>query len=182
MVRLFHKLFPDVAERELRAVQIRDDGKAGDVPAGEYVFVESYCTNPYCNCERVIISVVERRLGILASISYDLNPSGAPTYAGRPNPCLEPGIDQSKYAGASLALVQRTRSRGRIQRTSEAPLPISQVGRGPFIGTTGGRHDEPPRRVGQATATSTEGGAAQESAAVVEELHHCDSFLMPVVG
>jgi hypothetical protein len=107
LLESFHKLFPDAARRDVRSLHVRDEGEPAGIPAGEYFFVESYCTNPACNCERVSIDVAERGLGIVASISYDSDPSRAPTYANQPNPCLVPSIRQSKYAEKVLALFKK---------------------------------------------------------------------------
>ena len=104
MIKPFHKLFPDVARRDVRSERMRNDDEPGVMPDGEYFFVESYCTNPGCSCERVLIDVAERGLGVVASISYDFDPFGAPSYPGRPNPCLDPSIRQSKYASKALAM------------------------------------------------------------------------------
>jgi hypothetical protein len=104
MLEPFHKLFPDVARREVRSENVRNPDEPGAIPAGEYFFVESYCTNPGCPCERVLIDVAERGLGIVATISYDLDPSRAPTYSDQPNPCLDPSNRQSKYAEKALAM------------------------------------------------------------------------------
>ena len=96
-------MFPEVAQREVRSLHLKYDNDSGGIPAGEYFFVESYCTNPDCDCERVTIDVAERGLGIVASISYDLDPA-APTYPGRPNPCLDPSSRQGPYAERVLGL------------------------------------------------------------------------------
>ena len=48
MIEPFHKMFPEVAERESRFVHIQNHGEGAEVPAGEYCFIESYCTNPDC--------------------------------------------------------------------------------------------------------------------------------------
>jgi hypothetical protein len=104
LVEPFHKLFPDVARRETRSEYVRNDDEPGMIPAGEYFFVESYCTNPGCPCERVLIDVAGRGLGIVASISYDLNSSRPPTFSDQPNPCLDPSVRQSKYAEKALAM------------------------------------------------------------------------------
>jgi hypothetical protein len=100
----FHKLFPDVARRETHSVRLEDDGEPGGVPAGEYFFVESYCTNPDCECERVTIAIGERQLGIVASISYDFDESKLKSYDNLGNSCLDPSIRQSKYAEKALAI------------------------------------------------------------------------------
>jgi hypothetical protein len=97
-------MFPDVAKRETRSVHVRDDGEPGGVPADEYFFVESYCTNPECKCERVLINVAARGLGIVASISFDFDTLISKSYENKTNPCLDPSIRQTKYAERALSL------------------------------------------------------------------------------
>ncbi len=50
-------LLPELAARETRSAMV---GPGGDVPAGEYAFMELYCADPGCDCRRVIIQVVSR--------------------------------------------------------------------------------------------------------------------------
>ena len=104
MLTPFHELFPDVATREVRTVRLEGDGQPGAIPAGEYAFIESYCTDPACDCERVLISVTERERGIVATISYGFNPSKLPPYLDQQNPFLDPLNPQSKYAEEILSL------------------------------------------------------------------------------
>src|SRR4029077_17739795 len=71
---------------------------------GEYAFVEAYCTDPDCDCERVMLNVVEREQGIVATISYGFNPSKTQAWFKGPNPFLDPLNRQSPYAEEILAL------------------------------------------------------------------------------
>jgi len=50
--------FPEIAERETRTVRIQSDSEF-DLPAGNYTFVELYCTDPGCDCRRVMFHVVD---------------------------------------------------------------------------------------------------------------------------
>jgi hypothetical protein len=104
VLKPFHKIFPDVAKGETRSVDLQDEGEPGGLPAGEYFFVESYCTNPDCDCVRVLIDVAARELGVIASISFDLDTSISISYKTKTNPCLDPQIRQSKYAEKALSL------------------------------------------------------------------------------
>jgi hypothetical protein len=55
--RLFHDLFPVVAERETRTLTILPGSNAG-LPAGHYAFLEMFCDEPGCDCRRVFFSVL----------------------------------------------------------------------------------------------------------------------------
>jgi len=55
--RLFHDLFPAVAERETRTLTILPRANAG-LPAGDYGFLEMFCDEPGCDCRRVFFSVL----------------------------------------------------------------------------------------------------------------------------
>ncbi len=50
----FYAVFPDLAFSEMRAIFARG---SGDIPDGEYGFVESYCDEAGCDCRRVIITI-----------------------------------------------------------------------------------------------------------------------------
>jgi len=104
LVKPFHKLFPDVARRETLSEHVRNEDEPGAIPAGEYFFVESYCTNPGCSCERALIDVWARDLGIVAAIIYELDSSPGPSDSDSPNPSLDPSMRQSKFAEQALAM------------------------------------------------------------------------------
>jgi len=55
--RLFHDLFPAVAERETRTLTILPWSNTG-LPAGHYAFLEMFCDEPGCDCRRVFFSVL----------------------------------------------------------------------------------------------------------------------------
>src|SRR5205807_1556578 len=76
------------------------------IPAGEYVFVDAYCTDPHCDCERVMLNVAERKRGIVATISYGFNPAKTRAFFKGPNPFLDPLNTQSAYAEELLALFE----------------------------------------------------------------------------
>ncbi len=104
MFKLFFEMFPEIADRESRSLFIRDDGEEGEVPKGDYLFLELYCTDPDCDCERVLLSVVEKRRGIVATISYGFNPVKFSWLLRGPNPFLDPLNPQSEYAEEILAM------------------------------------------------------------------------------
>ena len=65
----FSSEFPDVALHETRCIIAKD--KSG-IPDDEYLFLESYCNEPGCDCRRVMINVVSSDTpgNILATINY----------------------------------------------------------------------------------------------------------------
>jgi hypothetical protein len=73
---MFDLLFsrcPELAYSETRAARI--SGR-GDLPDGNYGFLELFCTDRKCDCRRAIIHVVEERAPeeVLATISYGWEP------------------------------------------------------------------------------------------------------------
>ena len=65
----FYSEFPDLAVKETRSITV---GGRGDLPDGEYGFIELYCDEADCDCRRVIIDVVSPATGpkIWATINY----------------------------------------------------------------------------------------------------------------
>ena len=55
--RLFHDVFPAVAEQETRTLTILP-GARTSLPVGDYGFLEMFCDEPGCDCRRVFFSVV----------------------------------------------------------------------------------------------------------------------------
>ncbi len=53
----FHQICPQLAERESRTVAIPSSNGLV-LPAGEYGMLESYCTEPDCDCQRVLLTVM----------------------------------------------------------------------------------------------------------------------------
>jgi hypothetical protein len=95
----FHELFPDQAWKECRVMTIL---QPGDLPVGEYGWIESYCLDPDCDCRRVMFSVLSRfGKEYLAYISFgfDRDAEGA-------GPYLDPLNPQSAYAPAFLELAR----------------------------------------------------------------------------
>jgi hypothetical protein len=65
---LFHSLFPEIAEKETRYCTITEPGQ---LPVGEYAFVDSYCPEVHCDCRRVLVNVIRRdSKRIWATINY----------------------------------------------------------------------------------------------------------------
>jgi hypothetical protein len=57
--QLFYHHFPKVAEDETRYMNLHQPGPGGRIPAGSYGLVEAYCTDPSCDCRRVMLNVIE---------------------------------------------------------------------------------------------------------------------------
>jgi hypothetical protein len=67
----FYELFPDVAPNETRSIHVLQPG--GDLPMGEYGFLELFCNEEGCDCRRAFINVMHtrrRKPTLVATISY----------------------------------------------------------------------------------------------------------------
>jgi hypothetical protein len=92
-------LFPEQAKAETRVITTR----GYPVPDDEYALCEAYCTDPTCDCRRVMIAVLPHRQmeqGYLAYIGFGFDRDSK--YAG---PYLDPLNRQSRYAPVLLDLV-----------------------------------------------------------------------------
>lgn len=78
----FHEFFPDIAEKENRVFWSRDrDPKY----RGPYQIIEFYCSNPKCDCNRVILGVADSEKmeeGTILSVgfAFDRNDPDAGPY------------------------------------------------------------------------------------------------------
>jgi hypothetical protein len=104
MFRPFHDLFPEVAERESRTARLESEGPEGSLPAGSYLFLELYCTDPECDCDRVLLSVIEKTRGVVATINYGFGPSRSPKGDDPLHLFLDPINPQSVFAEEILSL------------------------------------------------------------------------------
>jgi hypothetical protein len=95
---LFFHHFPDLAEAETRWLSL--PAVTDGVPAGQYGFVESYCTDPTCDCRRVLLNVLRKDQGIVAVVSLGFDRNGP-----MPGPFLDPLNPQAPYAGNLLRLM-----------------------------------------------------------------------------
>lgn len=98
---LFHRLFPDVAAKEVRTLYLRG-GKRDDLPDDDYAFIESYCTEPGCDCRRVLLHVTGAASGIVATISLGFDPNGK-----MPGPFLDPICRQGPHAEEILEMARQ---------------------------------------------------------------------------
>jgi hypothetical protein len=97
----FSRYFPEAAQNELLAFSMGSDPSCGDdedLPEGEYAFFEWYCTEPGCDCRRVMIYAVEKTRGIMAAINYSFDPDELDLAEGLSNPMLDPAHPQGPYA------------------------------------------------------------------------------------
>lgn len=106
MINYFQK-FPEKMKTELRTLTVLDDGDEDSLPSGVYAFMEFYCPDIRCNCQRVVIKVfhsaAHAKPSELATINYSWNPKKA---LGREilkllkmkNPFLDPLHRQSRFA------------------------------------------------------------------------------------
>lgn len=53
----FFKKCPEVADAETRTVMIFDEKLYG-IPEGQYAFIENYCSDPKCDCRKVMINII----------------------------------------------------------------------------------------------------------------------------
>lgn len=72
----FRALDADLAQREVRVLHVE---AGGGLPAGAYLFEEAYCTEPGCDCRRVLLQVLhaETRTHV-ATINYAFEPPKPP--------------------------------------------------------------------------------------------------------
>jgi hypothetical protein len=97
----FYELFPEQAWAETRSITIQGHPL---LPDDDYGLIEAYCTDPKCDCRRVMLNVIGRQQGpdYLAAISFGFDRNKE--HAG---PFLDPMNRQSHYAPALLDLVIR---------------------------------------------------------------------------
>ena len=71
---MFFQHFPEIAERETRAIRILQRLPSGLAP-GEYSLLEMFCDEPGCDCRRVMFSVVSSRTkNVEAVVAYGWEP------------------------------------------------------------------------------------------------------------
>jgi len=95
----FHALYPDLAKDETRVMHV----PAGDdLPQGAYLFMEAFCTEPECDCRRVLIQVIhaETRRQV-ATINYAFE-AATPPFDDEPQVFLDPMNPQSEYSDRLL--------------------------------------------------------------------------------
>ena len=113
-MKLFFHYFGDFALQETRVAHLQGHP---DLPDGDYGFLELYCDDPQCDCQRVLINVMSNATEppLLAVINYGWQPpafyakwSSSPELAGQmAGAALDPLNPQSQYAGALLRLFEQ---------------------------------------------------------------------------
>jgi hypothetical protein len=68
MIEMFHTYFDDVARQETRYLNLLKDSDG--IPAGSYAYLEGYCTDPTCDCRRVLLNVFSPENGVVAVIGF----------------------------------------------------------------------------------------------------------------
>jgi hypothetical protein len=123
----FYRRFPELAAQETRSIFIV---KSGELPPGQYGFLELFCDDPQCDCRRVVISVISPQMGPapLATINYGWEPVAFyarwlgtwQDAAACKGPSLDPLNPQTAYAEALRALfesaLQDEQYRERLER------------------------------------------------------------------
>jgi hypothetical protein len=64
----FYEYYPDLAINETRSLTITNT--KDNVPIGDYGFCEMFCTDPKCDCRRVILNVSDSKFNSFAMIGY----------------------------------------------------------------------------------------------------------------
>lgn len=111
----FHEQFPKIAEQETRSLTVTRDT---EVPAGTYLLLELYCTEPDCDCRRVFLDVVSAKENeSLAVIAYgwedqeyyeDWFGMDMPQFIDElPGPALNTASPQSEYAPVLLKTIEK---------------------------------------------------------------------------
>ncbi len=106
LVSLFSVL-PEVAQGETRSIWIRGDPNAvaaAAAPTDNYGFLEYYCDDPTCDCQRVLIIVQAASTGrTVATISHSFDPPPAGGIVSEQT-FLDPLNPQSPFAAEMLRL------------------------------------------------------------------------------
>jgi hypothetical protein len=103
----FGQFFREIAERETRSMAILDPlpmDSPDYLPADEYGFDELYCTEPKCDCRRVMINVLARHAEAhVATINHGFDP---PTEDDpvQEQTFLDPLNKQSSWSDALLGM------------------------------------------------------------------------------
>lgn len=93
------EMFPE-GMNECRAVHARGHI---ELPDDEYGFIELYCTDPKCDCKRVMINVIATTSQKhLATINYGFDPED-----DMPGPFLDPLNKQSEYSDIFLLMFEQ---------------------------------------------------------------------------
>jgi hypothetical protein len=110
----FDLVFPHVAEEETRSIHVTKDADTA-LPVGAYLFREYYCTEPRCDCRRVILHVMDiERRRVAASINYAFEPPKSSSDG--PQISLDPLNPQSEVSSLLLSLFEAMIERDPLYR------------------------------------------------------------------
>ena len=110
----YYQTFPERINDELRTVTfLGDDDAQSSIPSGKYAFLEFYCTDLSCQCNRVLIKALrvneadENELEDVATISYTWETVQQDSHwqvirDEMPNPTLDPLNENAPYADELL--------------------------------------------------------------------------------
>ena len=113
----FHDLCPQTAEAETRSITVLGDDSPTGLPPGQYVFCESFCNEPRCDCRRVFFCVISSfRRGPEAVIAWGwekpefyamwMHDDDPETVRRLVGPCLNLGSPATELADALLDLAR----------------------------------------------------------------------------
>lgn len=111
----FYEHFPDIADEETRSATVLNDP---NLPNASYDLVEAYCSDPDCDCRRVMFyiqSSKERQPMAVVAYGWEskrfyanwLHDNDPKMIKELKGPSLNVGSPQSKYAPALLRLVKQ---------------------------------------------------------------------------
>lgn len=92
----FHEFFPDIAERENRVLWTSERDPQTREP---YQLIEYYCTDPKCDCNRVVLAVADREnmgQGTILSVGFAFDRNDP-----EPGPYIDP-LNPLTLEGQSL--------------------------------------------------------------------------------
>ncbi|HVC96302.1 MAG TPA: hypothetical protein VND64_21640 [Pirellulales bacterium] len=100
----FMSLFRELGQRETRAIVLMDGpGDQSRIPADRYELIEFYCTDPKCDCRRVLLRVIARSAEEpVCTISFGFD-ADDPTRG----PYVDPLNPRRKFADEMLQLVDQ---------------------------------------------------------------------------
>lgn len=138
----YFDIFPHKTRTELRTATFEAGNADDPLPGGVFIFTEFFCTDPTCDCQRVLVKVFraeseDDRPDEVATISYSWNPNSDDIWrivnSDVPNPFLDPFHRQASYASELLdfwmTMIRRDKDyASRIQRHyNEIRAEVSQT-------------------------------------------------------
>ncbi len=99
-----HDLLPEYARQETLVLRVP---QGTSLPEGYYAFIETYCTNPDCDCQEVVVQVEEQFLDDVKEFQRSAIPTAVLNYAwNKPisvnNPHIYADAPESSWTQATL--------------------------------------------------------------------------------